>query len=101
MVIQQTLLLRKIGSQTGPTKVQMVGASWNNEMMWFMHFMEASCQAQRVTFNFGHTHTQTIIGEFGESQAVASGHLSGVWQGRCSHGNSILDPSIGIDCTPW
>jgi hypothetical protein len=23
----------------GPAKAQMVGASWNNEMMWFMHFM--------------------------------------------------------------
>jgi hypothetical protein len=31
--------------------------------------------ARRVTLNFGHTHTQTIIGEFGvgESQEVASG----------------------------
>lgn len=37
----------------------------------------------------------------GESQVVASGHSSGVWQGRCCHGNSILDPSIGLDCTPW
>jgi hypothetical protein len=39
MAIQQTLPPQKIGSQMGPTKVQMVGASWNNEMMWFMHFM--------------------------------------------------------------
>jgi hypothetical protein len=101
MVTQRTLVRQKKDCQMGPIKVQTVGASWNNVMMSYIHFVGDF--AMRIIFNFGHTHTQTITGEFGvgKSQVVAWGHSSGVWQGRCCRGNSILESSIGIDCTPW